>query len=419
MSAQRQVVLVVCDSLRADMVDADVTPTLERLRRTGAHYAKFRGVFPSTTRTSAASIATGCHPATHGLLGNTMVLDEGAGLVCVSAGKPDFLDRLRKATGRALARPTLHERVRPLGEAVVMSNVSPGAAYVHDPEGAGFVYHRSGSFGPGRLPLRDGLDIQVGAPGDRAMTERFCDEVLGRRAPPYAVLWLSEPDHTAHHHPLGSPAHHRAMGEADANVARVLDAVARHDPRAERTLVAVCSDHGMQTIRRKIDVAQQLVQAGLKESLASRDIVVAPQGTAVLIHFAPEALGRLQPALDWLGRQDFAGDIATGEQLVRWGLPTGGTLAVAVGLAGDHEPNDHGIPGRSDVAENALGGESLPGHGQHGGLAPYEQQPFLALAGGGLTPGQRDIPASLIDLAPTFLTHLGLPVDHLEGRALA
>ena len=43
-------------------------------------------VFPSTTRTSAASIATGCLPARHGLLGNTMAIDEGDGLVCLSVG---------------------------------------------------------------------------------------------------------------------------------------------------------------------------------------------------------------------------------------------------------------------------------------------------------------------------------------------
>ena len=127
-------VLVVCDSLRADLVDEATAPALSRLRAQAASFPRFRGVFPSTTRTSAASIATGCHPASHGLLGNTMVLDEGDGLRCLSAGKPDFLDRLRRATGRALARPTLHERVAARGAAVLMSNVSPGAAYVHDPE---------------------------------------------------------------------------------------------------------------------------------------------------------------------------------------------------------------------------------------------------------------------------------------------
>jgi hypothetical protein len=412
-------VLVVCDSLRADLVDATTAPTLARLRDEHASFPRFRGVFPSTTRTSAASIATGCRPAAHGLLGNTMVLDEGAGLVCLSAGKPDFLERLRRATGRALGRPTLHERVAPLGRAVLMSNVSPGAAYVHDPEHAGYVYHRSGSFGPGREKLADGLAIEVGAEGDDVMTARFCDEVLGERKPPYAALWLSEPDHTGHHTPLGSREHRAAIRAADDNVARVLAAVKRLESQGHEILFGACSDHGMQTIRRKVDIDARLVEAGFKQAAGSNDLVVAPQGTSAILHFSAGARDRIPAVLSWLGKQDFAGKVASGRELADWGLPEGGTLAIAVSLAGDDELNPHGVPGRGDVAENALGGESLPGHGQHGGLGHYEQRPFLAIRGGGIARGAHDTPASLVDIAPTILRHLGLPADDLDGAPLA
>jgi hypothetical protein len=411
-------VLLVCDSLRADLVDRETAPTLARLRDEATYFADFRGVFPSTTRTSAASIATGCRPAAHGLLGNTMVLDEGQGLTCLSVGKPDFLDRLRRATGRALGRPTLHQRVASLGPAVAMSNVSPGAAYVLDPEGAGFVYHRAGSFGPGRSSLDDGLAIEIGAEGDRLMTQRFCDEVIDARRPPFAVLWLSEPDHTGHHTPLGSPEHRRAIGEADRNVARVLERIERLDPTGERILVAVCSDHGMQTIRRVIDVDARLVEAGFKAEPGSPDVVVAPQGTAVLIHVARAARARLPELVRWLGAQDFAGRVVADEALAHLGLPSHETLAIAVNLAGDDEPNAFGVRGRSDVAENAFGGEFAPGHGQHGGLGPYEQRPFLALRGGGYACRTVEQPASLIDLAPTILRHLGLAADGMDGSLL-
>ncbi|MFH1604927.1 MAG: alkaline phosphatase family protein [Pseudomonadota bacterium] len=419
MTSERMAVLVVCDSLRADLIDADTAPTLARLRVECAYFSAFRGVFPSTTRTSVASIATGCRPLVHGLLGNTMVIDEGRGLTCLSAGTPDFLDRLRRATGRALARPTLHERVSTLGEAVAMSNVSPGAAYIHDPEGAGYVYHRAGSFGPGRRPLADGLAIEIGAEGDRIMTERFCDEVLGRRKPPYAVLWLSEPDHTGHHTPLGSPEHRRAIGEADRNVARVLEQVGRMDADGERILFAVCSDHGMQTIRRRIGVEARLVEAGFKDSADSSDVVVAPQGTSIIIHLAAQARTRLPRIVDWLRRQDFAGRVVAGEALAELGLPCEGTLCIAVSLAEDDEANAYGVRGGSDVAESVFGSEALPGHGQHGGLGAYEQRPFLVVRGAGIAPGAYATPAGLIDIAPTILRHLGLPMDGIEGSPLA
>src|SRR5207245_6326150 len=105
-------VIVICDSLRADLITPADAPFLTELGQRSARFANHASVFPSTTRTSAASIATGCLPARHGLLGNTMALDEGEGLVCLSVGKPDFRDRLHRATGR-----TLHMRPWPSGSA--------------------------------------------------------------------------------------------------------------------------------------------------------------------------------------------------------------------------------------------------------------------------------------------------------------
>jgi arylsulfatase A-like enzyme len=250
------------------------------------------------------------------------------------------------------------------------------------------------------------------------MTARFCDEVLGRRKPPYAVLWLSEPDHTGHHTPLGSRDHREAIRGADANVARVLAAVKRLESQGHEILFGACSDHGMQTIRRKVDIDARLVEAGFKRSADSGDVVVAPQGTSAILHFDAASQGRIPEVIEWLRRQDFAGVIASGEGLREWGLPEGGTLSIAVSLAGDDESNPHGVRGRSDVAENALGGESLPGHGQHGGLGPYEQRPFLALRGGGVPRGRHEREASLIDLAPTILRHLDLAADGVDGTAL-
>src|SRR3974377_2573093 len=112
----KRAVIVICDSLRADLISARDAPFLSDLAARSAQFADHASVFPSTTRTSAAPIATGCLPAPHGLLGNTMAIDEGNGLVCLSVGKPDFRDRLHRATGRTLHMPTLAERVSRAGE---------------------------------------------------------------------------------------------------------------------------------------------------------------------------------------------------------------------------------------------------------------------------------------------------------------
>src|ERR1700686_3138272 len=257
MTQGTRAVIVICDSLRADLIDPACTPFLAELTERAARFTAHRSVFPSPTRASAASIAPGCHPARHGLLGNTMALDEGEGLVCRSAGHPDFPDRLGRATGRTLHVPTLAERLRWHGEtSISCANVSPGAAYFQDPDGHGFVYHAAGSYGPGRRPVDDpsSAALTKGLTGDRAMTERFCAEILEARAPSLAILWLSEPDYTGHHSPLGSPEHRTAIAGADALVRQVFETVRRLDPSAEDILFVTGSEDGMETVARAIDL---------------------------------------------------------------------------------------------------------------------------------------------------------------------
>ena len=417
----KRAVIVICDSLRAELITPRDTPFLSEFGQRSARFANHKSVFPSTTRTSAASIATGCLPARHGLLGNTMAIDEGDGLVCLSVGKPDFRDRLHRATGRTLHRPTLAERVSRAGDtAIAISNVSPGAAYFLDPDGFGWVYNPAGSFGPGRRPLaaEEGLAVSKGEAGDTVATERFCEEVLRGRAPAVALLWLSEPDYTGHHTPLGSPAHRRAVASADEHVRRVSETVASLDPTGENILFVIGSDHGMETVDQTIDLNGLLIDAGLKNAATSSDVVVAPNGTSALLYFADPAGALVGQVARFLETQEWVGRTFVGDELASAGLPTGSPMQIAVTLKADERTNPHGVPGYSHVVRDALEPKDATGFGQHGGLGKNEQNPFLFVAGGGFTPGIRDGRSSLIDIAPTVLRHLGLPATGVDGRPL-
>ena len=416
-----QVVIVICDSLRADLITATDAPFLSELAQRSARFANHAGVFPSTTRTSAASIATGCLPARHGLLGNTMALDEGDGLVCLSVGKPDFRDRLHRATGRTLHVPTLAERVGHAGgTAIAISNVSPGAAYFLDPDGYGWVYNPAGSFGPARRPLpeEEGLALSKGAAGDDAATERFCEDVLCRRAPSVALLWLSEPDYTGHHTPLGGPAHRQAIASADANVRRVALTVSRLDPAGRRILFIVGSDHGMETVAETIDLAFLLIEAGLKRAPNSSDVVVAPNGSAALLYFSDPEGPLVGKVAQFLFAQNWVGRMFVGPELAEVGLPTGSAMRIALTLKSEQRANQHGVPGHSHIVRDWLEPKDVTGFGQHGGLGRNEQSPFLLVSGGGFTPGVRSRRSSLTDIAPTVLRHLGLPSAGMDGRPL-
>ena len=420
-SGLQRAVIVICDSLRADLIDRDATPFLAELRERAASFAAHRSVFPSTTRASAASIATGCRPARHGLLGNTMALDEGDGLVCHSAGAPDFRDRMRRATGRTLRVPTLAERLRWHGESSVScANVSPGAAYFQDPDGHGWVYHAAGSFGPGRRPVDDPASaaLNKGIAGDRAMTERFCGEILEERAPSLAILWLSEPDYTGHHSPLGSPEHRAAIAGADRLVRQVFETVRRLDPAGDDILFVTGSDHGMETVARSIDLTALLVAAGLKRSPDSRELVVAPNGTAATLYFAEPDSDLVPRVARFLAAENWAGEVFAGDRLAAVGLPTDTPMRIAVSLAAEDKLNPYGIAGYAPIVQDPADSESKIGFGQHGGLGPHEQRPFLIIEGGSFMPGVRRQPTSLVDIAPTVLRHLHMDHDDMDGHAL-
>ena len=193
MTGSRRAVFVCCDGLGRDWVRPDRTPVLEELRAASLWCGEHRAVFPSVTRVSAASIATGCHPARHGLHGNRMGLFEEGRIVVRDVGAPDFRHHMRRATGRTLQVPSLAERLAAAGrDFIAFSNVSPGAAYFLDPDHFGHVYHRSGSFAPGgkTIAAPDALEATHDSAGDWAMTQRFCAEVLQDRKPSAAFLWI-------------------------------------------------------------------------------------------------------------------------------------------------------------------------------------------------------------------------------------
>lgn len=409
--------LVVCDGLGAEWISPERTPTLATLQAGHLSAARHRAVFPSVTRVSAASIATGCHPARHGLEGNQMALLEDGRLVVHNVGAPSFRQTLREVTGQTLRVPTLAERLAPIGGQVAYSNVSPGAAYFLDPDHFGTVLHRAGSFGPGGEALVGPAHLGVShdLAGDIEMTRRFCDEIVPSDAAALSILWLANPDLTLHHEPLGSPEHLQALKIVDGLVGEVLDAVEAQRERFD-TLLLVGSDHGHETIGRSIHVGNWLLQQGLESELQHGRIAVASQGTSALIYATEKARAALVELLPRLRQEVWAGTVLTGEALASTGL-SGRALFAAVDTARRDEQNAYGVVGTRWLVEDGEGPPEI-GCGHHGGLGPQETRPFLVLMHPSFGAGTIGQATSLVDIAPTILSFLGQPADRLDGRAL-
>jgi hypothetical protein len=411
----KRVILVVCDGLGRDWLGKGHTPFIDGCLRTGLRPADHRAVFPSVTRVSAASIATGCFPGSHGLYGNQVALMEDGKLVVSDVGLPGFVAHLRAVTGHALRRRTMADRLAAVGlRQVAYSNVSAGAAYFLDPEHSGWVLHRSGSYGPGGVALQgaEHLAISHDLDGDRAMTERFCTQVVPDNEIAVGILWLANPDLTLHHAALGGPEHLEALRVVDSLVEKTLGAVERARERAD-ILAGLCSDHGHETIGDAINVGRWLASKGLATQIEQGRIAVASQGTAGLIYSTPDARAALLERLDEMALEPWAGRILGVETLRALGLGGDDALAAAV----DTAPNARGIPGNRWLVAD---GEKAPeiGCGHHGGIGPDETRPFLALMHPQVAPAVIEHSTSLPDIAPTLLRFLGQPCDGMEGRSL-
>jgi hypothetical protein len=415
----RRAILIVCDGLGAEWISTAHTPTLAALGARHRTAGDHRAVFPSVTRVSAASIATGCFPGRHGLEGNQMALFEGDRLVVHNVGAPSFRDTMRRVTGRTLRVPSLAERLASVGGQVAYSNVSPGAAYFLDPDHFGTVLHRAGSFGAGGVALtgESHLDVTHDLDGDIDMTRRFCREIVPRDGLALGVLWLANPDLTLHHRALGSPEHLHALKVTDDLVAKVIEAVKAHEERFD-TLLLVGSDHGHETIGRSIHIGDWLCRNGLEAEVRGGRIAVASQGTSALLYATEEARGAAENLLPRMRREPWAGDILVGDALAATGLSAKDLLVAAVDTTLHDERNDYGISGTRWLVEDGEGAPDI-GCGHHGGLGPRETRPFLTLVHPGLGQGRIGRTTSLVDIAPTILGFLGQTAGCMDGVPIA
>lgn len=262
-----RVVMISVDGLmpdycqRADALGLRI-PHLRRLMREGA-WARVRGVLPSVTYPSHTTLITGVPPRVHGIGANTYFDPEERSL----GAWRWYAAEVRVPTLVSAAR------TRGLSTGSVSWPVSVGRfADWNVPE-----FFRGGSTHPSDLLLLEamstsGLVTAAEAERGRPFTWPFTDaertdlavHIIKRHQPRLLLLHIFDLDHEQHEHgPLTAEAR-RAVEESDANIGRVLAAIADAGLGAE-TLVAIVSDHGFLPIERSIRPNTLLRDAGLLE----------------------------------------------------------------------------------------------------------------------------------------------------------
>jgi hypothetical protein len=444
--AQR-VLLLVWDGMRPDYVTEALTPHLWAFATRGAWYRRAVGIIPSVTRPTTASVSTGAYPAAHGLIANRFV-GPPADRTPVDTGDRMALERLRSLNaGRILPMPTLAEQLVTAGKCVtVLGSGTTGQATLLDPERVGTTIHLAFTWPESllaRLAERFGPPPPKRVPAQAAndwLTQVLIEYVLPELAPDVVLMWLCEPDSTQHARGLGAPETLAVMQGNDARLGRVLAAVAAS---GVPTTVIVASDHGHSTVAGMIQEADLLRAAGFAEALDRGELLLGEQ--AVVIPAGSRARELQDRVGAWLAAQPWVGALVAwpdGAASVPDGALTPADLwndrassalayapAFTYSYAWNDDTNPRGAPGSAYAPFTAALADFARLQGPviglnrltstHGTLGPRDQRTLLALGGAGVRPGALNIPAGIVDLAPTILALLGLPsLPNADGRAL-
>ncbi|HEV3410060.1 MAG TPA: alkaline phosphatase family protein, partial [Chthoniobacterales bacterium] len=318
----KHVVLIVWDGMRADFVTEEHTPNLWKMGQEGVVFRRHHSVYPTATNVNGTAMATGVFPARSGVIANqeyrpaidaenpvdTAVSrnirkgDEASGGRYLAVPTvPEILQRSGRRTAIAGTKwiTTLFNRQR-VGAAEGNQVVVDGKAW---PEATQRALDSLGDYPEKTLPNNG---------QDRWTTDALTESLWKDGVPDFSLLWLSDPDFTAHAIAPGSPEALSAIRHSDAMLGRVLQALEAKGVRAQ-TDVFVVSDHGFSTIERAHDVPALLREAGFRAAkkfegeAAPGSILVAGNAGTTLFYVIGRDEAITRRLVEWLQQSDFAG----------------------------------------------------------------------------------------------------------------
>lgn len=462
--AQAPLVLIaIFDGLRPDIVSAQHTPNIARLKKEGVHYGRSHAAFPTVTRVNGGTLVTGMWPERHGLVSNTMYVPAVDPAKPFSTGEWKELLKLRDATGgRVVFTKTLGEHLQARGLSyVAASSGSTGSAFMLNPvapDGVGVLI--SGQLDPGTrvaFPDRvnDGIRKTIGDFKGKDGTDSvnwtgqvLRDYVLPELKADVLAVWFTEPDGSQHEHGAGSPEALAELGNSDRDFGLLLDALAKRFP-GRPINVMITSDHGFARHGKAVNITKALVDAKLKSAAGSDDVMVVSNSQSVLLHVKNRDAAKIRSLVEFLQTRDDvdviftraakAGKAAGNARAGRPALPIEGGVPGTFALELIHAANDargadimfslrwsdeknrFGVPGTQTIHSESREGVLEGDASGHGGLSPYAVRNTLILAGPAFKRGiEIDAPAGVVDITPTALALLNAtPKDaSFDGRVL-
>jgi arylsulfatase A-like enzyme len=420
--------IVVIDGLRPDYVTAEAMPRVFRLGQRGIVFTAHHSVVPTVTRVNGSTLVTGAYPETHGILGNAIYIPTANRTRVLDTGAREDLLEVERAEKHLLTAPSLGEILQHAGKRLLaISSGSSGSAYLLNQAAANrAIIHSDFTLPPElatRVLQRLGPVPPRGTPNSaqhhRAIDAYFAFGVDDMR-PDVTIIWLNDPDATAHAKGIGSAPARAAIAAVDAEVGRIEDGL-RERGLLERTNIIVTTDHGFSTHTGGLRLETVVEPFAEPMRDGSRDIVVA-EGA---IHFRGTAdASRTARIVAALQRRPEVGAIFTRPRpgggsegivpgtlsfdVVRWNHPRAGEILVSANWSA--VVNDEGYPGATTQS----------GAAGHGATSPYDIHNVLIAAGPDFREhAESGVPTGTADIAPTVLRLLRLPVPpSMTGRVI-
>jgi len=420
-----RLLVMIWDGMRPDLVSPELTPNLAALAGAGVVFDANHAVVPTVTRINAATLATGAPSSTHGLPANSFFAPAVDASGPISVGDGDNVAQLRAAYG-VFGATTIADVVKQAGgRTTIVSSGTRGSSWMLHPrrtDAGDVILHPTLSTTEELAPIvaRLGPMPADGAPNTalNAWLARAAAEIiLPEQRPDVLLFWHDDPDHSQHKFGFGHPLSLQSIQDADRHLGLLLASLDSAGLRDE-TLIVVASDHGYVQITQRYDPSPALAALA-----GDARVVLAANGCSMLLRLEQpddRALARLAAEVGKLPGTGVMFSGARGGAVVDGTYPLAairmdGPLApdLLVSLNWSDDQNEHGHGG----ASYGLGGTSLAGHG---GASAWEIRNTLIMQGAGILSGRRsNLPSGTIDLAPTVLTALGLPVpDSMTGRVL-
>lgn len=418
-AAVRRVVLVTIDGLMPDMYlrpDAHGlrVPTLRRFVAEGAYSEGTLSVFPSVTYPAHTSIATGVRPSRHGIYTNRSFdpLEQSYEAWNWYAedlrAKPLWAAARERGLSTALVNwpvtvgaradylvPEIWRAKIPEDIKLTRALSSPGLLEGANERFPG-LYAR---FVPPKIRDEGGTDVAV--------------HLIESVRPTLLLLHVFDVDGAQHAHGIDSPEARAAIEQADRQLARIFEALARAGTLGE-TAVVVASDHGFSAITRQLHPGALLREAGLvtlDERGRVKDWRVNSHavGGAAYLYLRDDSDREAEAAARALLQARVGSGIARvfgREEIAALGGDPNAALALEAELGASF---GNGYTAFETPAPN------VATHGYH--PERPEMQASLLWLGPGLARGVLR-GSRLIDIAPTIASWLGLQLGDIEGRVL-